>query len=496
MRFRRLFLTLLAPLALLGCGSAADDEIVDVVFIGTPEELAETGLRLAPGAAHLRAATAEGLVSLDAAGNVVPAVAERWIVTDDGLSYIFRLRNSEWPDGTPIDSEDVRAELRRAISSLRGTSLGLDLDKISEVRAMTGRVIEIRLKSPMPDLLQVLAQPELGLRRNGRGMGPMAAQAESGRAEGVWLLEPLPPEARGLPQNPAWEERTRQLRLRALPAREAIAAFESGTADLVLGGTLANLPLADVGALSRGTVRLDAALGLFGLQVHADDEDGLLADAARREALAMAIDRETLLAPFNIGGWVPTTRILAPGLPDDIGTIDERWTDLSIEERRALAAQRVAGWAGGGEGRAARATIHLPPGPGSDLLFAQLAENLATIGVTLVRVEDESAADLTLVDRVARYGGARWFLNQFNCSLDRGLCVPEADARVEEAVSALDPMARAALFAEAEAELAAANVYIPLGAPIRWSLLRGGVEGFEENRWSIHPLFPLALRPI
>lgn len=493
MRIRRLVLSILAPLALLGCGSSADDEIVDVVFIGTPGELAETGLRLAPGAAHLRAAIAEGLVSLDAAGNVVPAVAERWIVTDDGLSYIFRLRNSEWPDGTPIDSEDVRAELRRTISNLRGTSLGLDLDKISEVRAMTGRVIEIRLKSPMPDLLQILAQPELGLRRNGRGMGPMAATLAE---EGYWLLEPLPPEARGLPQNPAWADRTRQLRLRALPAREAIAAFDSGAADLVLNGTLANLPLADVGALSRGTVRLDAALGLFGLQVHADGEGDLLADAARREALAMAIDRETLLAPFNIGGWVPTTRILAPGLPDDIGTIDERWTDLSIEERRALAAQRIAGWAGGEEGGAARATIHLPPGPGSDTLFAQLAQNLATIGVALVRVEEASEADLTLVDRVARYGGARWFLNQFNCGLDRGLCVPEADARVAEAVSALDPMARAALFAEAEAELAAANVYIPLGAPIRWSLLRGGVEGFEENRWSIHPLFPLALRPI
>lgn len=500
MRIRRLVLSLLAPLALLGCGSSADDEIVDVVFIGTPEELAETGLRLAPGAAHLRAATAEGLVALDAAGNVVPAVAERWIVTDDGLSYIFRLRNSDWPDGTPIEGEDVRAELRRTIAALRGTSLGLDLDKISEVRAMTGRVIEIRLQSPMPDLLQVLAQPELGLRRNGRGMGPMAAtRSEGGRDGGGWLLEPLPPETRGLPQSRGWERRTRQIRLRALPAREAIAAFESGAADLVLNGTLANLPLADVGALSRGTVRLDAALGLFGLQVHAGDEgeEGLLADAARREALAMAIDRETLLAPFNIGGWVPTTRILPAGLPDDMGTIDERWTDLSIEERRALAAQRIAGWSGGGEGESGpRATIFLPPGPGSEMLFAALAEDVATIGVTLVRVENENEADLTLVDRVARYGGARWFLNQFNCGLDRGLCVPEADARVAEAVSALDPMARAALFAEAEAELAAANVYIPIGAPIRWSLLRGGVEGFEENRWSIHPLFPLALRPI
>lgn len=496
MRIRRLVLSLIAPLALAGCGGGANDDLVNVVFIGQPGELEEDGLRLSPAAQHLRAATAEGLVSLDASGNVVPGVAERWIVTDDGLSYIFRLRNSDWPDGTPIEAQDVRAELRRTIERLRDTSLGLDLAKISEVRAMTGRVIEIRLESPMPDLLRVLAQPELGLRRNERGMGPMAAV----RTDAAWMLQPRPPESRGLPENPEWNERVRQLRLRVLPAKQAIAAFESGGADLVLNGTLTNLPLADVGALSRGTVRLDAALGLFGLRVHS--REGLLAEPARREALAMAIDRETLLQPFNIGGWIPTTRIVAPGLPDDIGTIDERWVDLTLEERRAQAEQRVAAWLGeGGEGeegeeRTARATIALPPGPGSDLLFGELAEDLAAIGVDLDRVDDAGEADLTLVDRVARYGGARWFLNQFNCALDNGLCAPEADARVAEATTELDPMVRAALYAEAEAELAASNVYIPIGAPIRWSLVRGDIEGFQENRWNIHPLLPLALRPI
>lgn len=489
MQIRQLALSFLALLALAGCG-AADDDLVEVVFIGQPEELVDDGLRLSPAAQHLRAATAEGLVSLDASGNVVPAVAERWIVTGDGLSYIFRLRNSEWPDGTPIEAQEARAELRRTITRLRDTSLGLDLAKIRDVRAMTGRVIEIRLWSPMPDLLQILAQPELGLRRNERGMGPMAAT----QVDGAWLLQPRPPESRGQPENPEWKQRIRQVHLRALPAEKAIAAFESGGADLVLNGTLVNLPLADIGALARGTVRLDAALGLFGLRVHS--RDGLLAQAALREALAMAIDRETLLQPFNIGGWIPTTRIVAPGLPDDIGTIDERWTDLSLEERRGLAAQRVAAWLGEGEDRTARVAIALPSGPGSDLLFTELAEDFAAIGVDLDRVDDPAGADLTLVDRVARYGGARWFLNQFNCSLEKGLCTPEADARVAEAVDALDPMARAALYAEAEAELAASNVYIPIGAPIRWSLVRGGIEGFQENRWNVHPLLPLALRPI
>ena len=52
-----------------------------------------------------------------------------------------------------------------------------------------------------------------------------------------------------------------------------------------------------------------------------------------------------------------------------------------------------------------------------------------------------------------------------------------------------------ATLAEAEAELTAANIFIPFGPPLRWSLVRGSVAGFESNGWGIHPLAPLALTP-
>lgn len=480
---------LAAALLLASCGPGAGDEEVRVAFIGTSEELFESGARLAPAGQHIRSATAEGLVSLNQAGEVVPALAERWIVTEDGLSYIFRLRDADWADGTPITSDSVRDALRRDIKALRGTSLGLDLARISEIRAMTGRVVEIRLEGPMPQFLQLLAQPELGVRRNRRGTGPMALTRERDTA----VLEPLPPEMRGLPSEEDWEERTRPVQVQALPAEQAVAAFDNGAVDAVFNGTLASLPLADTGALSRGTVRLDAAVGLLGLQVVG--ERGLLATSAGREAIAMAIDRDSLLQPFNIGGWIPTTRIVAPGLPGDPEIIGERWDGQSIEERQAEAARRIAAVAE--TGRFSRTlTLALPPGPGSDLLFRELAEDLAAVGVLLERTQDAASADLRLVDRLARYADARWFMNQFHCSLKRGLCSPEADALVREAMRRTDPSEIAALMAEAEATLMDENVYIPIGAPIRWSLVRGGVDGFSENNWGLHPLFPLSLRPI
>ena len=471
-----------ALLALAGCGASEDAGVIRIALIGEKDDPFETGLRLAPSGQQVRAATSEGLVALDESGEVVPALAERWIVTDDGMSYIFRLRDAQWPDGDPIAAEQVRDALRDTIRNLSGTSLGLDLAPISDVRAMTGRVIEIRLSSPMPDFLQLLAQPELGLFHRKDGTGPMTL----GRTDGTGRLELLPPEARGLPSREGWREGTRVLAFRALPAEGAVELFGAGEVDLVFGGTIVDLPLAPTGPLSRGTVRLDAAQGLLGLKVLRDE--GLLAEPARREALAMAIERETLLAPFNIAGWVPSTRV-TPAAVIGAGAT-ERWANSTIEERRVDARRRIAGFSG-----PKTVKVSLPEGPGSDLLLREIAADWQEIGVTAVRAREGDKADLELVDTLARFASRRWFLNQFACVVRRPLCDPEADDLVREAVTQPDPAARASLLAEAETRITARQGYIPLGAPVRWSLVRGDIAGFTENAWAVHPLYPLALAP-
>lgn len=478
------------PLALLtaACGRG-NGEALDIALIGTTADLFETGTRLSTGGQHMRAATTEGLVGLDAEGQVTPALADRWIVTDDGRSYIFRLRDGSWPDGSDLTGESAREALRRVIRSLKGTTLGRDLSQIDEIRAMAGRVVEIRLKGPMPDFLQLLAQPELGLERGGAGAGPMTLR----RVGDIAVLSMMSPENRGMPIREGWEKLVRELRVSGLPAAEAIARFDNGEVDVVLGGRIESLPLADTGPLSRGTVRLDPAIGLFGLTVA--QSKGFLAEPAGREAIAMAIDREALIAPFNVGGWLPTTRIVAPGLAADLGTIGERWSELTMEERRSTAAARVANWRRANEAEAVELSIELPAGPGGDLLFRRLSSDMAAIGITLRRAKEGEEAALTLVDRVARYAGAQWFLNQFHCGVRRGLCSSDADERVSEALSSADPAERAALLAEAEAELTQTNAFIPFGQPVRFSLVRGRVTGFAANRWVFHPLPAFAAVP-
>ncbi len=149
--------------------------MVDVAFIADPGELDADGVRLDPAGQHVRAAISMGLVRLDPRGEVVPGVAERWIVTDGGASYIFRINEFDLAMGHRLTAQAVRDALQRRVRQLRGTSLGLDLAKIRDIRAMTGRVIEIRLTSPMPDFLQLLAQPELGIDFGDQPVGLMRA---------------------------------------------------------------------------------------------------------------------------------------------------------------------------------------------------------------------------------------------------------------------------------------------------------------------------------
>ena len=482
-------LSLPLALALVACGGGVDDGVVDVAFIAPPSEMATGGLRLAFAGQHLKAAQAQGLVALDPAGAVVPAIAERWIVTDDGASYIFRIREFDLPDGSRLTAQVVRDRLAATLRRLEGTSLGLDLAKVRDIRAMTGRVIEIRLTSPMPDLLQLLAQPELGLSLDGMQIGPMTARRDGEMLE----LTAMPPEARGLPSQDGWQDMVSPVRVYARDAASAARGFGEGRFDLVLGGRIESLPLANAGPLSRGTIRLDAAVGLFGFDVAVPT--GFLATAENREAVALAIDRAALPGAFNIGGWVPTTRVVAPGLPGDRSSVNERWADLDMTARRARAAARVSAWRSS-NGGAARVTIGLPDGPGSDLLFEALAEDLAQVGIEAERADKGTRANLVLRDRVARIASPYWFLNQFNCRVSRNVCAEGADYLVGLAVDARDPAEEASFLAEAELAITATNLYIPLGAPIRWSQVRGDIVGFSENSWNVHPLFPLSRAPI
>ena len=75
---------------------------IEVSAIGGPPALANPNLQpLDAPSAFLTEAVAQGLVRFNAEGEIEPALAQSWIVSDDGLRYTFRIRRTNWVGRRP-----------------------------------------------------------------------------------------------------------------------------------------------------------------------------------------------------------------------------------------------------------------------------------------------------------------------------------------------------------------------------------------------------------
>jgi peptide/nickel transport system substrate-binding protein len=460
-----------------GCGSPGlrkDDAPVVVSAIGAaPRPADPSASPLSTPQRVLLAATAQGLVRFDAAGQIEPGLAERWIVIDDGRSYIFRLREAYWSDGEPVTAAQAVRVLRRAVARGSRNELAPFLAVIDEIVAMTPQVIEVRLKRPRPDLLKLFAQPEMAVFDRGAfdGSGPFRAQAGTRSV----MLRPVPPPG---PDNaePAPEE---TVRLFGERAAVAVARFRAQASDLVLGGSFVDWPIMAQAAIAPANVRIDPAVGLFGLAV--TSRQGFLADPAHRAAISMAIDRTAILQTIK-PEWSPVETLLPAQLDSATPPAQPNWAGLALDARQETARSRVAGWRRvHPEPLVIR--IALPAGPGATLLWARLAESMRRIGIQPERVGLDDRADLRLIDAVAPYDSGRWFL-----ATACAACSDETRQLIEAARDAPDLAWRARRIAEADTLLTAEAAYIPLAQPLRWSLVALRLSAWQGNARAWHPL--------
>jgi len=428
---------------------------------------------------------AQGLVRFDAAGQIEPGIAERWIVTDEGRSYIFRLRAATWSDGRPVTAADVATILRRQIAPASRNPLKPWLSAITSIVEMTPQIIEIELSRPRPDLLKLFAQPELSIFRTRPpgGSGPFRVMRRGQRSV---LLSPVPEPDRATDEQtgPVAEENVRLIGERAA---RAIVRFSSRKSDLVTGGTIRDWPLVGLANASRFNVRIDPAAGLFGLAIVR--RDGFLADAGNRVALAEAIDRAAVTTTFS-PQWAATESILPDQLDSAAPAAVPVWTERSLEERRTSAAARVRAWRTATE-QTPQIRLALPGGPGGTMLWVRLAESLFAVGISPLRVgPDDVAADVRLIDAVAPYDSARWYLATA-CQP----CGETASAAIEAARIAPTLAARSSAISAADAALAEDTAFIPIARPFRWSLVALRLRQWQPNARAWHPLNRLRRDP-
>lgn len=479
--FRPIIL-LVAIASVSACGDVVDNEKlrVDVVSENIDSfNVSEFPLTLS--SAELRAATAQGLVKFDAAGDIVPALASRWIVTDDGLSYIFRIEKTWWKNGEEVTAERVARALRANIRNVRRTNFVDELNSIEEVVAMTGRIIEIRLSAPRPNLLEILAQPELGVIHKGTGSGPMQAQKQSPHMR----LRHIEFDNDGvISSDNAWVV----LNNNRTPL--ALARFEQGDTDLIIGGGFHDLPYFTASTIDEALISYDPVPGLFGF-IFVED-DSYLSSVLVREAITMAIDRPRLLIDFR-SDWREVLTLVPETLQNRAVVERPDWTNLRIDQRIDVARASVSQWRGE-NGPLRDLRIAMPSGPGADILFARVRSDLAKIGLSAVKVGFKEDADLRMIDEIAELSSPLWYLSQLSCK-KTVICDEEADDLISVARDSLSLDERSQLLAAAERRIQVKRNFIPIAYPTYWSVVRPGLVGFSPNPRGLHPLQYLGRDP-
>jgi ABC-type transport system substrate-binding protein len=270
-----------------------------------------------------------GLTRLDENGEPYPSLAESWSVSDDGLTYTFRLRDGlEFSDGSPLTAEDVRRSWLRVLDpATRSTApdvltviegapqrlAGGPEDEVA-VRAADERTLEVRLRHPAAYFPAITATPTAFVvprtadtspdwQRVGEfvGSGPYVAH----RVEGDTLfLHSNEQYVAGPPPIPVVQWLTDL-------AGDVPSAYAAETVDLAGIGSFDASWIAydpDLGPALHAAAALNVQY--FGFDTTRPPFD----DARVRRAFALALDRTRLVELSEGSASVPASSVVPPAL--------------------------------------------------------------------------------------------------------------------------------------------------------------------------------------
>jgi peptide/nickel transport system substrate-binding protein len=157
-----LALALGGTLVLTACnaGSGTDDgestgeggETTEAVTIGLVAEPSSLDFTTADGAAIPQAMlynVYETLVKLDQDGEIVPALASEWEVSEDNTTYTFTLvEDATFTNGDPFTADDVVFSVERVQSDAWTTSLAAQMDIVESVEATGEHEVTVTLSQP------------------------------------------------------------------------------------------------------------------------------------------------------------------------------------------------------------------------------------------------------------------------------------------------------------------------------------------------------------
>jgi len=356
---KRLFLATLAlagAMALSGCGgskSASKNGKILTIEEGPDVETIDPALNQAADGANYITMLSDNLLRLDKDGKIAPSLAEKYEVSDDGLTWTFHLRDGlKWSDGSPLTANDFVYSWQRMVdpevaAPYAETMLGMvegykdaignpdangnttttpDVTKL-KVEAPDDKTFVVHMSHPTPyfDRLASFA-----------ALSPVKKEVVEANPDG-WSLDPKTYISTGPFKLTEWKQGSHILvtknenywnkdavkldGIKCLLMQDqnaAFSAYESGDALMIK-----DYPVQEITTIQkRPDFKTDPKLGISYIDVNNDLDE--FKDPKVREALALALDRKYMAETITAGINSPATGFIPTGVVDWDGSA---WAD-------------------------------------------------------------------------------------------------------------------------------------------------------------------------
>ena len=503
-----LLLASLLCAALTGCGGSSTektpeggqtqtgstDAVANEITVGIAQDLDDSldpHLAVAAGTKEVMFNVFEGLMKPTSTGDLTPAVAESYTVSEDRLTYTFTLREGvKFHNGDEVTAEDVVYSISRCADTTDGTPLVEAFSVIQSVEAVDARTVAITIAEPSNEFISYMTTAILPADYDQQDTAPVGTgpfKFVSRAAQDNIVLEKFD-EYWG---TPAYLDKVTFKIMEN--ADSLVMSLQSGAIDLCSHLTSTQVAqLGDDFNVAEGTMNLVQAMYLNNAEKPFDD-------VRVRQALCYAVDKQEIIDLAFDGYGSPIGSSMYPTFGKYFDESLTNYYTKDVEKAKSLLAD--AGYPNGFE-----MTITVPSNYQPHIDTAQvLVEQLKEIGVTakieLVEwgtwVSDVYAGrqfQSTVVGVDASNMTARALLERFTSDYAKNFINynnADYDALFQQALTTYDDAGQTAIYKAMEKNLTenAANVYIQDLADL--VAVRQGLEGV-----TFYPIYVLDLSTI
>jgi oligopeptide transport system substrate-binding protein len=347
-------------LSLAACGGADSDVAESVLHRGGGEEPESLDIHKSNSteAGHVQRDLGEGLVGYTPEGELVPAAAESWTISDDGREYRFRIRAAaRWSSGDPLTAADFLYSYRRLVDPATAALYTQSIESVANASAILRGEAEvatlgvsasgpqelvITLAQPTPYFLALLAHPSMfpvhmpSVEAHGdRHARPGNLVSNGAYRLADWQLGSYVEIERN---EYYWDNANTAIdRVRHYVTPEPMTELNRYRAgELHITRTIPPEMFQEMLDERPDEVRVSPALGVYFYGFNLTNPQ-YANNPKLRQALSMAIDRESIVKITGRGeqvaySWVP------PGT-SNFDAQEYSWADLLVEERHRRARQ-------------------------------------------------------------------------------------------------------------------------------------------------------------